>query len=225
MQITVYGDSILKGVLFENGKYVVEHGWEARLAERFSLTVNNRSRFGSTIGKAMARIRRDSESEPGEKEYALLEFGGNDCDFDWAAVAAAPEEAHSCKTPPERFLDCYREAIRLLRGSGRKPVLSTLPPINARLYLDFLCRKGLSRENILRWLGDVERIYRWQEGYSQLVTQIAREENVPLVDLRRPFLLDARAPSQLLCADGIHPSRLGQDLIYGAFAQKAQALV
>lgn len=217
MNVTVYGDSILKGVLFEGGRYVVEHGWQARLAERFGLTLTNRSRFGSTIGKAMARIRKDCESE-GAGEYALLEFGGNDCDYDWAAVAAEPEAEHRCKTPPERFLSCCREAVDLLRRSGRIPVLATLPPIHSKLYLDFLCRGGLCRENIVRWLGDVERIYRWQEGYSELAAKAAREENVPLIDLRRPFLLDARNPAELLCADGIHPSRAGQELLYGVFS-------
>lgn len=216
MKLTVYGDSILKGVRLEDGKYVVDHAWETRLAERFGVSVTNRSRFGVTLPKAMARIEKDSGTPCEGEEYALLEFGGNDCDFDWAAISAAPEKEHSCKTPPEMFLDCYRRAIRLLRGSGRTPILSTLPPINSELYLSFLCRNGLSRENIVRWLGDVERIYRWQENYSQMAEQLSREERTSLVDLRRPFLLDARAPSKLLCADGIHPSRLGQDLIYNA---------
>ena len=134
-----------------------------------------------------------------------------------ALGSVLPKRQRLVTHKPQRFLDCYRRAIRLLRGSGRKPVLSTLPPINAELYLGFLCRDGLSRENIVRWLGDVQRIYRWQENYSQMVEQIAREENAPLIDLRRPFLQDARPPRTLLCADGIHPSRVGQELIYDAF--------
>lgn len=217
MNVTVYGDSILKGVLLENGKYVVDRAWETRLAKQFDLRVINRSRFGSTICKAMARIEKDSTLPCAEPEVALLEFGGNDCDYDWAAISADPESEHACKTPPALFLESYRRAIRLLRDAGRTPILATLPPINAELYLRFLCRDSLSRENIIRWLGDVERIYRWQENYSQMVEQLSREECAPLVDLRRPFLQDTRSPSALLCEDGIHPSRLGQNLIYGAF--------
>ena len=218
MNVTVYGDSILKGVLYENGRYVLERGWESRLAERFGLRVVNRSRFGVTLPKALARIERDCETPAEGAEYALLEFGGNDCDFDWAAVSDAPEAAHVCRTPPEQFLDGIRRAVRTLRAAGRTPVLTSLPPINAELYLGFLCRGGLSRENIVRWLGDVQRIYRWQENYSQMVEQAAREEGAPLIDLRRPFLQDARPPVQLLCADGIHPSRAGQELLYQAFS-------
>jgi len=218
MNVTVYGDSILKGVLYENGKYVLDRSWERRLAERFGLRITNRSRFGSTLPKALARIEKDSETPAEGEEVALLEFGGNDCDFDWAAVSDAPEAEHECRTPPSLFLDCYRRAVRLLRDSGRIPVLTSLPPINAELYLGFLCRGGLSRENIVRWLGDVQLIYRWQENYSQMVEQLAREENVSLIDLRRPFLQDRRRPDALLCSDGIHPSRLGQELLYGSFS-------
>ncbi len=214
MNVTVYGDSILRGVRFQDGRYLIDHSWENSLADEFGLQITNRSRFGNTIGKAMPRIEQDSAAPGAGEEYALLELGGNDCDYDWAAIAAAPEAEHVCKTPPGAFLAAYRRAIRLLRESGRRVVLASLPPINSELYLRFLCRDGLSRENILRWLGDVEHIYRWQESYSGMVEQLARTERVPLIDLRGAFLRDDRRPEALLCADGIHPSMLGQGLIF-----------
>ena len=218
MNVTVYGDSILRGVRFQEGRYVIDHSWEDRLAEAFGLRITNRSRFGNTIRKALPRIERDSETACGDEDYALLELGGNDCDYDWAAVADAPDEPHECKTPPETFRTYYRRAIRLLRESGRKVVLATLPPINSELYLRFLCRDGLNRENIVHWLGDVEHIYRWQESYSGLVDGIGREEKTPVIDLRGAFLRDNRRPDALLCADGIHPSMLGQGLIFDTLA-------
>ena len=217
MKLTIYGDSILKGVLYENGRYVLSRGWEERLAEHLGLCVTNRARFGGTLPKALASIERDTSVSAAEPEYALLEFGGNDCDFDWKAVSDAPEAEHLCRTPPQQFADCVRRAVRLLRESGRTPLLSTLPPIHAERYLSFLCRGGLSRENLVRFLGDVQRIYRWQESYSALVGRLAREEDTPLIDLRGPFLRDRRPIDALLCTDGIHPSREGQALLYQAF--------
>ena len=214
MNVTVYGDSILRGVRFQDGRYVIDRSWENALAQKFGLAITNRSRFGNTIRKAMPRIVSDSETRCADGEYALLELGGNDCDYDWAAISAAPDAAHECRTPPRAFLDFYRRAIRLLRESGRRVVLASLPPVNSELYLRFLCRDGLSRENIVRWLGDVEHIYRWQESYSGMVEQLARTERVPLIDLRGAFLRDDRRPEALLCADGIHPSMLGQGLIF-----------
>ena len=224
MKVTVYGDSILRGVRFQDGRYVIDRSWEQRLAETFGLTITNRSRFGNTLTKAMPRIEQDSAARCDGEEYALLELGGNDCDFDWAAVADAPEAAHECRTPPKKFLAAYRRAIRLLRESGRRVILATLPPVNSERYLRFLCRDGLNRDNIVRWLGDVEHIYRWQESYSEMVERLAREERVPLIDLRSAFLRDFRRPEALLCADGIHPSMQGQDLIFRTLSDFARAL-
>jgi len=221
MNVTVYGDSILKGVLLEDGKYAVNREWEQKLIERFGLTVRNRSRFGATIRKALPLIRRDCETPAAAGEYALLEFGGNDCDYDWAAVAAAPEREHLCKLPPEQFLAEYREALALLRRSGRTPVILTLPPIHSERYLRFICRDGLSRERILAWMGDVERIHRWQQRYSDMAGQLAQEEGVASIDLRGAFMRSAQRPEDLLCLDGIHPSRSGQALIYGALCAAA----
>lgn len=214
MKITLYGDSILKGILLENGKYTINREWEEKFAGLYGARIQNRSRFGCTIRKALAQIRKDAAKTYEAGEIALLEFGGNDCDYNWDEIAASPETDHACKTPPEEFREEYREAIRLIRASGRTPVLLTLPPIHSERYLRFICRDGLSRERILSWLGDVESIYRWQEKYSKMVSEIAGQEQAALIDLREAFLRDGRVPEELLCADGIHPSRSGQGLIF-----------
>ena len=214
MKVTVYGDSILKGILLENGRYTINREWEERISGDFGLEIRNRSRFGCTIQKALSFIRRDSENKTQEKEYAVLEFGGNDCDYHWDEISAEPEREHDCKTPPAQFMEDYREAIRLIRQGGRTPVILTLPPIHSERYLRFICRDGLSRENILSWLGDVDAIFRWQAKYSEMVQSIAEQEGVFLVDLRSAFFRDGRTPEELLCADGIHPSRSGQSIIF-----------
>ena len=221
MEITVFGDSILKGIVLENGRYCINHDWENRLSDECGLTIRNCSRFGCTIGRAMAAIRRHSAQTCAAGEEAVLELGGNDCDYDWAAISADPDGEHLCHTPPEEFCRGYREAIRLLRESGRRVVMLTLPPIHSERYLRFLCRNGLSYDNILRWLGDVEHIARWQAHYNELVKQIAGEEGVRLIDLRSAFPKEPKALEPLLCEDGIHPSRRGQELIYRTLASHA----
>lgn len=217
MKITVYGDSILKGVVLEDGKYRMERGWEKRLAQEYGLEIRNKAHFGNTLGRAMPQIEKDC-AERAEGELAVLEFGGNDCDFDWAAIAEDPDGSYVCKTPLTDFEALYRRAIRNVENSGRTAIVLTLPPIHAQRYLDFICRNGLSKGNILRWLGDVEAIYRWQRDYSDTVSRIAADMGVRMIDLRRFFLRDGRSPEELLCDDGIHPSRIGQGLIFDAFS-------
>lgn len=214
MKVTVYGDSILKGVLLEGGKYVVNRDWERQLGEMFHLTIRNCARFGGTIMKMLPLIRRDSGAAAPEEEIVVLELGGNDCDFDWAAISREPDEHYECKTPPREFLRRYREAVDLIRRSGRIPVLMNLPPVHSKRYLRYICRDGLSMANILSWLGNVEVISQWQSRYSRMVEQVAAEKHVKLIDIRRAFPKDPRALEPLLCEDGIHPSRLGQKLIF-----------
>lgn len=64
----------------------------------------------------------------------------------------------------------------------------------------------------------MEAIYRWQRDYSDTVSRIAADMGVRMIDLRRFFLRDGRSPEELLCDDGIHPSRIGQGLIFDAFS-------
>ena len=64
----------------------------------------------------------------------------------------------------------------------------------------------------------VEAIYRWQRDYSDTVSRIAADMGVRMIDLRRFFLRDGHSPEELLCDDGIHPSRIGQGLIFDAFS-------
>lgn len=214
MKITVYGDSILKGVRYENGEFVVVPFWESRLSEQLGAEICNRSHFGFTIRNALGSIRRRSGKANREPELTILEMGGNDCDYDWKSVSERPNDRHLCHTPPEEFVAAYRESISLLRAGGSSPVMLTLPPIHSRRYLDYICRDGLSRENILSWLGCVDMISSWQQTYSDLIRQLAREEQVPLIDVRTALLRSGSTLEDLLSADGIHPSAKGQEQIY-----------
>ena len=211
----------MKGVLYRDGKYQVNHHWESMFSESFSVSLLNQSRFGNTVQKALPGLKHYCASRPAVREYALLELGGNDCDYDWASVAAMPEGRHFCKTPAETFISSYREAISLLRGSSRIPVAVTLPPILPRRYLDYICSKGLSRASIMQWLGREEEIARWQETYSSLVYQTAREEQIPVLDLRRSFPQNRLELESLIGSDGIHPSLAGQALIYDFLSKRA----
>lgn len=225
MNLTIFGDSIMKGVLFENGRYVIDSSWERAITEQTALAIRNRSHFGCTITKALPALIREAERPCGSEEPVLLEFGGNDCDYDWAAISADPEGCHLCKTPPEVFAADYRRVVRMLRESGRRPLMLTLPPIHSRRYLDFICSKGLSKEKILGWLGDTEAIYRRQKTYSDLVTQIAREEQAEILDLRAAFPETPGELEPLLCDDGIHPSRMGQERIFDLLCDRARRAV
>ena len=183
---------------------------EREFSAESGIQIHNYARFGCTIRKAIGWIRRDCEESGKPEDSVVLEFGGNDCDYDWARISQNPALRIQCKTPPEEFAALYREALALIRQSGRRPVAMTLPPIHSLRYLNFVCRNGLIKENLLRWLGDAGAIGRRQRLYSELALQVAREEQAEVIDLRAAFPQDETALAELLCEDGIHPNQKGQ---------------
>jgi acyl-CoA thioesterase I len=223
--IGIWGDSLLQGVVLDEkqGRYsILEDNCVVALAKRAGFAVSNHSRFGCTAPKGLKALSKALEGEPGFSA-AILEFGGNDCDFNWAQVAAAPQAEHLPRTPLDEFSGCYSEMIEKLKARGIAPVLVSLPPLDAERYFDWITRGGLSRANILQWLGDVQHIYRWHERYSLAVSALARRFACQLVDIRDAFLSQKDYRS-FICADGIHPNRAGQGLMESAFGEVAREL-
>ena len=221
-KIEVFGDSILKGIQVsrKDKRYVVDNNIDVELLGRkFSLEINNRSRFGCTVTKCAALIDRFLQGSP-DCRAVVMDLGGNDCDFAWDKISASPDAEHEPKTPVALFEETYRAVIAKLRARGITPILTTLPPIDPQRYFEWFSR-GLNAENILRWLGDITSIYRFQEMYSRAAERIARITSAPLVDLRGAFLRHRRIEN-LLCEDGVHPSTEGQAVITSAFVKFAE---
>jgi len=217
-KIAVYGDSILKGVMLDkiSQKYYFSKESVVTSVEKWlPFHIQNNSKFGCTIQRGYHQLK--SSLDKGlDCEIVLLEYGGNDCDYDWDAVSANPEEIHFPHTPLILFEQTYRKIIFELKDHGIKPLLMSLPPIDADKYFNWITRSGLKKENILKLLGDVQMIYRFQELYSNTISRVAAETGSLFVDVRRCFL-DKHNFKELICDDGIHPNVEGHKLINQAF--------
>ena len=214
----IFGDSVMKGVVFDAGSEKYKNLTDLhfdRFSEQFDLELVNRSRFGSTIQKGIETVKQAVEKNP-HMQYAILEFGGNDCDFYWDKVAEAPEEPHDPKTPLPLFIKLYKELLAYLKSKNILPIMMNLPPVDGERYLAFLGSRGLSTEAILKSIKTPDQISRFQELYSINIERIAHETNTLLVDCRSPFL-DRRNIKETICEDGIHPSSVGHQLIYQSF--------
>ena len=211
--ICAFGDSIMKGVIFDaiRGRYTfLKNSFANMFGANTGIRVDNYAKFGCTITAGKIIIEKHAAELPGYR-YTALEFGGNDCDFDWAAVSERPDDTHLAKTPITDFEVIYSDIIDSVAASGSQPILFSLPPLNAHRYFSWVS-KGLNAENILRWLGDEEHIYRWHEMYNLVVVKLASVKNVPLIDIRGAFL-ECRNYLSLYCEDGIHPNEAGHALI------------
>ncbi len=225
-KLIVWGDSIAKGVTFNsvtNRLALLRDSGVRLMANLLGLDLINHAKLGCTLPAGLSIIKRDLEQQSCA-ETALIEFGGNDCDFRWDEVAADPTGAHQPNTPLPLFESSLCQLVQSVREHGVSPVLVTLPPIDDERYFSTISR-GRDAENILQFLHSPRRIYTWHERYSLAVGRVAARLSCPLVELREAFLStwDYR---DYISDDGIHPNAKGQQLISEAltdFFSKEQA--
>jgi len=219
-KIDVWGDSILKGVVLDEaaGRYrLLKNSAVNAFTQLFHLDVKNHSHFGCTAPKALANIDRTLDSGF-DADIVLLEFGGNDCDFDWAEVSGNPDCEHQPNTPYEDFVEAMQKMIQTLVSKGITPVLMSLPPIDSIRFFDWVTRPAnVDPNKVLSFIGEKDFIYRHQERYSLAITSLAFKNRLPLIDVRDAFLKQ-RNLSEFLCTDGIHPNEKGQKLIQDVFS-------
>lgn len=213
--ITIWGDSILKGVVLDeqDGRYkVLKNSSVNNFAEITGCSLKNNAYFGMTSTKALNKIANSIDKQPiNNNDIVILEFGGNDCDFNWTEISNSPEDEHLPRTTIAAFKNSLQNMITLFKEKGVNPILMNLPPLEPEKYFNWLSR-GLNKDNILRWLGDVAKIYRWQEAYNTAVEWAALQNGCRLINVRESFLISKNYSSHF-CADGIHPNEKGHNKI------------
>ena len=215
--IELLGDSVLQGIQVnpENKRYYKKNDINtALLSKQFKLQFQNDSRFGCTVTKG-SKILTKLLDNGLSCDAIVMDFGGNDCDFKWAEIAANPDGSFTPHTPIQLFLKEYKQIIQKLKSCGITPILTTLPPLEPQRFFDWWCGT-LNKDNVLKWLGSIATIYQHQEHYSSQVAMLAAKENVPLIDIRAAFLAHGSVDT-LICEDGTHPNSNGQRIITDAF--------
>ncbi|MDD3171635.1 MAG: GDSL-type esterase/lipase family protein [Bacilli bacterium] len=220
----IIGDSLLKGVVCNanNQRYsVLEESCVDLVTRDLNASVDNKSRFGQTTDKALKMLEKILP-EYSDYQYAIIEMGGNDSDFNWVEVSNSPETEHDPKVCLENFADNIRKMIDLIKSYNIVPIIFSLPPISPERYLNWIS-KGLSKDNILIWLKDVSIIYRHQELYNMKLMEIANITNTKIYNLRSGFLQE-KDYEKYLCVDGIHLNELGHQKLKEMFEEQYHIL-
>ena len=136
----IYGDSLLKATMPDADMRYHFHLPEV-MAQYPSdrLEVVNRAKMGATVTKGLALVEHDVQRGM-DARWALVAYGGNDSDFDWEAVAAAPEQDHLPRTTLPEFTEKLHCAVLIaadgihLTMSGYRCLFDTLADwVRARL--------------------------------------------------------------------------------------------
>ena len=216
-RIAALGDSITKGVVLnEQYRYsAAEQSFLDILSCELDLRVDNYGKFGCTVSHGNNVLERHT-ADIADSDYTFIEYGGNDCDFDWIKIAQDPHGEHKARTPLEEFTEELTSLVAKIKGLGSIPVLITLPPILSDTYFSFFSRSmsDEQKNNIKEWLGgDVGIITRWHESYNRALFQIANQTGTQIIDITTPFDTFRGDLTSLYCADGIHPNARGHKLI------------
>ena len=216
---TIWADSILKGVIYDDQvkKYkILKENGIYETSKELGIELDNNAKFGLTAPKA-CRLLKEKTIKKVEGECALIELGGNDSDYCWSEVSNNPEGIHNPNTSIIDFKESIKEMVKEFKDKNIEPILVNLPPIDAKKYFEWISR-GLDKNNILLWLGSVDRIYTHHEAYSLAIMDVGRELNCKCLDIREEFLkMDYQ---DMLCIDGIHLNKKGQDFLKNIFCLK-----
>ena len=114
VRIEAFGDSVMKGIMLDENKRFRSYADRFDIIKRdFDIEVVNNARIGFTIERGFAQIKKFVTKDDCP-EFVLLEYGGNDCNFDWKEVSEHPDEDHQPIVSPERFASLYREVVTYL---------------------------------------------------------------------------------------------------------------
>ena len=216
--IHLFGDSVGKGILFDEsrGRYAIARDrCDIRLQAALGVTVENHARMGATVKEG---LRDFLEGDIPAGSLVAIEYGGNDCDMNWAEVANNPTCYHEAKVPLEKFRMLLMEFVGQVQKAGSRPLLVTPPPLDAPRFFAWVT-KGIDAEAVRRYLMDVQNIYRWQERYAIAVRDAAQLTGCGVFDLRDAFLAK-RDIADHLSVDGMHPNAKGHALIAEAALRK-----
>lgn len=180
-------------------------------AYRMGCPVRNLAQFGSTILGGLRNLDRHlAEIHPGDN--VVLEFGGNDCNFDWKAISHDPTAHYDPAVSLAQFRQLYEQMIRRIQQIGANPLLLSLPALLPHRFFEFVSQ-GLDKDNILLWLGgDVNTIANWHEQYNLEIFKLGARFQVDVIDISTVFF-EQRGLDDYYCIDGMHPNEEGHRLI------------
>lgn len=225
MKLVALGDSIIKGVLVqsegEHSRYsLADKSIVECCAEKLGGESINLGKMGCTI-EAGERILNRYIDKLSDAQYVLLEYGGNDSDYNWQEIAESPEKKHFPRTRLEVFEEVYERVVCKIKEMGAIPLVLSLPPMDAERYFAFFSQKWEEgfRANVMRWLGgSTNTIMSGHELYNIATMRVAQRTGAQWVDVTSGLLKDHNFRAYL-CDDGIHPNERGQRLIAEAVLQ------
>ena len=208
MKIVVFGDSILKGVITipNSGKLfdTTENDSLSLAQKELGFELDNRSIYGNITSKGLVKLQKFFE-KGGEADFCIIEFGSNDCDYDWGTLVQ--------KVPLAEYLENLTAMVKLCREHKVTPLMMGLIPYVCDDWYQTII-KGQNEAAILDFLGgSSETLGKNQLIYKDAQADFVQKNNVQFLDPWTIF----EGHKELMCYDGIHPNEKGYELLSKAW--------
>ena len=208
MKLVVFGDSILKGVITipnSDKLFDVTENDSLSLAQKeLGFELDNRSIYGNITSKGLIKLQKFFE-KGGEADFCIIEFGSNDCDYDWGTLVQ--------KVPLAEYLENLAAMVKLCREHKVTPLMMGLIPYVCDDWYQTII-KGQNEAAILDFLGgSSETLGKNQLIYKDAQADFVQKNNVQFLDPWTIF----EGHKELMCYDGIHPNEKGYELLSKAW--------
>ncbi|NIM15277.1 MAG: hypothetical protein GTO45_25200, partial [Candidatus Aminicenantes bacterium] len=201
IKILTFGDSITQGVrdgvrvsqtyTYYLGKILKNHGLQVQMIRE--------GISGEDTQGALRRIKHDVIKK--KPDYVTIMYGTNDAYID----VQDDENDTTPRVPLKRYEKNLRLMIQKLKHNNIKPVIMTPIPLGNFWAADVGIYRRKDRNFLLK-------------KYVETVRWVAAEENVPLVDLFRHWLVRKEKGQDIEAwlTDGVHPNPKGNRFIAAA---------
>jgi lysophospholipase L1-like esterase len=208
MKLVVFGDSILKGVITipnSDKLFDVTENDSLSLAQKeLGFELDNRSIYGNITSKGLIKLQKFFE-KGGQADFCVIEFGSNDCDYDWGTLIQ--------KVPLAEYLENLAAMVKLCREHKVTPLMMGLIPYVCDDWYQTII-KGQNEAAILDFLGgSPETLGKNQLIYKNAQADFVQKNNVQFLDPWTIF----EGHKELMCYDGIHPNEKGYELLSKAW--------
>lgn len=209
---TIYfiGDSITRGVTLVDGKYkIIDESFYEKFKNIIYKKTKNFGKFGITTKKFLENINKYTGKDV---DLIFFQMGGNDCNFNWKEIAKNPDAIHYPNVSKVEYESNLRKIYDYFYKNKIKAITLNLPPLHPEKFFNYLGNKK-EKENILRWLKNISKIYYHHESYNKIFERVTYECGLNMIDIRSDFLKEDIL-DDLISEDGIHPTKLGHELIF-----------
>lgn len=225
IRMICFGDSITRGVTYIRGRMrIVKENYPALLQHDFGddhAEVINKGVFNDNSDLLVQRLDEDVIRE--KPDIALLEIGGNDCNFHWDEVAAGKDAGdHVPIVPLDRYLNNVREMVVRMQEVGIVPIVMNLLPLDPVRYYGHIF--SLHGSGPAHWICRCGGIEHWHGMYNRALGQLLQTLTVRTIDIRTEFKRAADLAT-LISDDGIHPTAAGYRVMASTIAKNVATVM